>query len=544
MRKKQQYMTAPGIVEAPEHKNHTLAILGGTALLIVAAVACLCNQAITTHPNGETGNLLAIVILTTPAWGGLILMLVKISLAHDRPTGQELLRETQYHIESEEHKRKVQASKTIGKAPETVAEGTLAVLGAPILGDLPWCFENWFTLPERDLAQHGVLIGASGSGKTVTLLRIAYLAAKIYGYKVFFIDAKPSKETAIKFTALMYDLNLTIGMFPRLAANGWRGDGNAILNRLMAIELFTEPYYKSTAKRVLNAICKPQPPNSSQAFLYRLDSLDLARVPGLTRQDVAGVQNRYHAFFDTIEAQLDGTWSYEDTDAAYFLLDGLSLKEEAASLGRFLIEDFAHYCIARKPPEQKTLLIIDEYSALSQSGADTANLFERIRESGGAILVSGQGYASMGEDIERMLDAANFYIIHRSANPEKLTERAGTIKNLKETRDFGGDIHARLYDPGRAELEEEPAVHPDRARRLHTGQAVLISQGRHALAHIAMPPAANPTLLDNTRAWINQPASPPAPTLPNLNQHTPSTTTPIQKQQGKPKPPHTGPELL
>lgn len=111
MRKKQQYMTAPGIVEAPEHKNHTLAILGGTALLIVAVAACMCNQAMTAHLDTGTSNLLAIVLLTTPAWGGLILMLVKISLAHDRPSGQELLREAQYHIESEEHKRKIQASK-------------------------------------------------------------------------------------------------------------------------------------------------------------------------------------------------------------------------------------------------------------------------------------------------------------------------------------------------------------------------------------------------------------------------------------------------
>lgn len=550
-------MTAPGLIQPPEHKNHTSTILIGTVFLILAAAGCMCVGVLNTHDN-----VLGIGFLTTSAWGAVVILLVKFSLAREKLSGQELLREAQYHIESEEHKRKVQAAKAVEKAPETVAQGSLAVLGAPILGDLPWCFENWFTLPERDLAQHGVLIGASGSGKTVTLLRIAYLAARIYGYKVFFVDAKPSRETAARFLTLMNNLGAGTAMFPRMQYNGWNGDGNAILNRLMGIELFTEPYYKATTKRVLNAICKPQPPTSSREFLSRLDTLHLASVPGLTARDLGGVQNRYHAFFDTIEGQLDGKWSFDTVDTGYLLLDGTALKEEAASLGRYLIEDFAHYCTTRKPPQHKTLLIIDEYSALSQSGADTANLFERIRESGGAILVSGQGYASMGEDIERMLDAASFYIVHRSAAPEEITKRAGTVKNLQEMRHFGGDLNAQIYDSGRTYLEEEPAVHPDRARRLGTGQALIISHGRYSMAHIATPPAADTNQLDHTRAWINQPASqparqsqrtqptrpdtsPPAPTVPNPSQNRQPTAPPIQKHQSTPKqPPYTGPELL
>jgi hypothetical protein len=407
------------------------------------------------------------------------------------------------------------------------------------LGNLPWCYGPWLLLPEHELSQHGVLIGASGSGKTVTLLRIVYLAVKLYGYKVFFIDAKPSRQTAAQFIVQLENLGIKTAMFPLQEYNGFCGDGNAILNRLMAVELFSEPYYKAACKRILNAVCKPQAPANSIEFLERLDQLDLASLPGIRQRDLDGVQNRYHAFFDSIESKLDGTWSFDTVDAGYLLLDGTALKEEAASLGRYLVEDFGHFVTVRKPAQRKTLLIIDEYSALSQTGADTANLFERIRESGGSILVSGQGYASMGKDIERMLDAANFYIVHRSAAPEQITRRAGTIKEVAETYQLGQPPTLQnIFDQkGQVRMEEKPAVHGNQARQLSTGEAIVISHGRYVKTRIIPAPNSNPARIAQVRAQIdraaiNQPTRPPASPPTQQQQQTPTKNT---TQQSPPK---------
>jgi predicted NACHT family NTPase len=58
------------------------------------------------------------------------------------------------------------------------------VLGAVSGGDLhQWQHKQWLTYPARELSQHAMVIGASGSGKTETLLRIAALVAQEYGGK-------------------------------------------------------------------------------------------------------------------------------------------------------------------------------------------------------------------------------------------------------------------------------------------------------------------------------------------------------------------------
>ena len=79
---------------------------------------------------------------------------------------------------------------------------------------------------------------------------------------------------------------------------------------------------------------------------------------------------RYEAFFGQTRGALDGDWAWEDTSAAYLLLDSLALREETTGLARFLFEDFAHYFTARKPRGQFALLIVDEFSALASALGD------------------------------------------------------------------------------------------------------------------------------------------------------------------------------
>jgi hypothetical protein len=384
------------------------------ASLFFLLVMILSNQ-------GFMGFISGIGCLGVLAFGTLVpIGVVAILLTSNDPHGK-LLGE-QRRAQSQEERLTMQAAQVIEQAPPSV-DG-MGVLGAAISGSLSWCRGPWVLLPEPELSLHGVIVGGSGTGKTVSLLRLAYIAATCYGYRVFFLDAKGDRQTAAQFLAMMRGAGLNaLKMFPRQRYNGWKGDAGAIINRLMAVETFSEPYYKAVSKRVLSLICNDQagPPRSSQQFFSRFDD-DLKDQAKLSAHDLAGVELRYRAFFDVLDGKLDAGWCWEDADAAYVLLDGLSLKEEAASLGRFLIEDFAHYASARKRPG-RDLLIIDEYSALS-TGADAANLVERLRSYGCAVILSSQSYAGLGkpQDAERILDAANFLLLHRSAAPERLTQ--------------------------------------------------------------------------------------------------------------------------
>jgi hypothetical protein len=462
----------------------------------------------------------------------LIILLAKLYAANTKKTAHEVLEESQGYIQAGEHRRQQAARRaTAAETPANVGGG-MAVFGAPIIGDLPWCFESWLVLPEPELSKHGVVIGGSGSGKTISLLRLAYLAATVYGYRVFYVDAKGDRDTAALFLATMRQAGRNPRMFPREPLSGWRGDGNAQLNRLMSVEVFSEPYYRAVTKRVLSLVCGSPAgaPRNSREFFSRFDD-DLRDQTKLSPRDLGGVEMRYRAFFDALGGKLDAGWSWEDTDAAYILLDGLSLKEEAASLGRYLIEDFSHYATTRKKPG-RDLLIIDEYSALAQNGADASNLVERLRSYGCAVVLSSQSYAGLGkpEDAERILDAANFLLLHRTAAPERLIARAGNAKNIQEQYQFGGDLDQQIYDRGRVSLLEEYTVHPDQARRLETGEAIMIAHGRYVKARIAAPPVVPAAEIQAARAWIEQPASqqaaPLVRTLPTSSQHLPAQQRP------------------
>jgi hypothetical protein len=351
----------------------------------------------------------------------------------------------------------------------------------------------WLAYPEADLSRHGVVVGAAGSGKTETLLRLSYLAARVYGWQVVFLDAKGDTATRERFVAAMLQAGIdaaSIRTFPAQPYDGWRGDARALVNRLMEVSDFGEPYYREMALRVLDLATSapPGPPGSSTELLGRLRKPALrmayrarpeaAEIDDLAERDVAGVANRYRAFFGALGGSLDGAWVFEDAAACYLLLEGLALKAEAARLGRFFLEDFAHYAGVRKAQARRVLLVVDEFSAL-ESAADAAHLFERLRSFGAAVIVSAQGYAGLGAAADRILDAAETLVLHRCADPERLVARAGTVPRVEHTRYLPS--HAVPPGAGRegsVTRREGWRVRPNDVRQLPAGEAIVISGGK------------------------------------------------------------------
>jgi hypothetical protein len=117
--------------------------------------------------------------------------------------------------------------------------------------------------------------------------------------------------------------------------------------------------------------------------LYQQQSPELAKLQGLHVKEAMCIVYRYDGFFG----------------ALYGKLDGLALKNEAARLGRYLVEDFASYVVKRKLRDRRTLVIIDEFSALRMK-TSAVNLAERLRFYGATVLVSAQSYEGLGRDNE------------------------------------------------------------------------------------------------------------------------------------------------
>ncbi len=398
---------------------------------------------------------------------------------------------------------------------------------------------KWLIFPQEILARPGVVIGEAGSGKTETLLRLAYLAAAIYHYDVVFLDAKGDRTTAARFVAAMRQAGKQrVKVFPFSPYYGWKGDADALFNRLMAVQTYSEEYYHNIARLLLSlALHVPgEPPRSSRELLENL-TLDVLRVryggryeaseiERVTGKDANGVYTRYRAFFSMLQGKLDRGFTFDETDAAYILLDGIAFREETGSIGRYLMEEIAHYIARRKPAAQKVLIIIDEVSALAIE--NIANLAERLRSFGGAMLLSSQsqqGLAKTQDERDRILGTAHTLILHTCNAPERLIERAGKHKQVHagwSVRDQAGTGY------GTMQLQDEYVVPPDHVRRLNVGEVYVIANGYGQQGRVA-PLDVPPEAMRQALAFLDAEEASSHPQPPE--------TTPAPEQEAEATPP-------
>jgi len=379
------------------------------------------------------------------------------------------------------------ATQRVATAPEHL--GGALVLGGAGEGDLVQCVKDgFFLVPTTLLHRHVIAVGGSGMGKTETILKIAVGAASLHGWRVVYLDFKGDQATATRFAHALHLQGKRVAVYPDQSYDGWRGGANELLNRLMEVIEYSEPYYKSVAKLMLSLACfaPDGPPRSSDELLARLrkpelltlykDRPEAVDVEAIPAKDAAGVYNRYRSFFYALGDKLNGAWAFEDVEACYVRVDATALKEEGQSLGRYLLEDFTQYVAYRKPQDEHVLLVVDELSAISKTNVNVDNLFERMRSFNAHIIVSAQGYAGLGEEAERMLDAAGTIILHAADKPDDLIARAGTIKVVERSvqKDTLGATGA-----GSLRAQEAFRVNPNDAGQLGAGECFIIS-GRRA----------------------------------------------------------------
>jgi len=366
------------------------------------------------------------------------------------------------------------------------------------MGNLTWTRKkHYFCFPQGALRYHAVALGASGSGKTETLLRIAYGARSVYRYQIIYLDAKgetkreeeQTLDNAARFIATMRAAGAQrINVFPSLSYNGWQGTPQELRNRLLSIIDFSESaYYGDVAANVLDlALNAPTTPRNSSHFLanlrydrlkaiYQHDRGQYQRVLALDQKLLAEVEMRYQVFFRSMAGQLDGTLDYRACDAVYLRVRAFTLREDAPRLGRFLISDFQHYIAERRQAGVQTLLIIDEFNALRMR-EETSILFEQVRTFGGSLVISAQGYAGLGpqEYANRILDACSTYILHTCSDPFPVSKRAGKCFRIETTWTEDENGRARRHIKPTYELR----VSEDAVIRQDTGQASWIHHGR------------------------------------------------------------------
>jgi conjugal transfer pilus assembly protein TraD len=380
-------------------------------------------------------------------------------------------------------------------------------------------------LSQERLCRHLLVCGATGAGKTETLLRLAWSVAKESDAPVYYLDGKGDKQTAERFSGLMADAGRETRVFPNEPFSGWRGQPHEIHSRLMAIIDYANDggasWYRDIAKTVLRLVCDHPdgPPRSSRQLLSRMQlQLLVSAHPGstaagaLNETQVAQVRLRYEAFFGEIRGQLDGSWAWEDTTAGYVLLDSLTLSEEVGGLARFLFEDFMHFISGRKPRGQSCMLIVDEFSSLAESASMAARV-EKARGFLASLILAPQVVEGMGgvEETARILGSVETVIGHRVNTPDQIVALAGTrnVPQLTTRRSEDGLTRDRSV-----RMEQRPAIDPNKMRGLGPGEAYLINHGRAMKIQVPRAPA--------LRAPLPQASRTPSTAALRV----PSTTTP------------------
>lgn len=373
-------------------------------------------------------------------------------------------------------------------------------LGVHLGGDLEhWHHRELVVPPPGHLGLATLLVGAPNTGKSVCIHRLAYLAGRQRRHLVV-IDAKGGHDGLAADVVANYLQawpDARVRLFPQEPIDLWRGTPQEIMNRLIEAWDFSlqADYYRQAALLGLRlALSAPDSPvTSTRELVRRMDPgvlgqlwddfpVEYAEVQGL-RAELPGAHLRVSNLAASLGPAFDGAWSYEDVDLAVLTIPSLAAPSDADSAIRVLMADYSHYVMARKPPGLRSLVIVDEFSALQGGRRLAINLLERARGAGAGIVLAAQSADALGDPQEqaRLEAASAAQILFRTPMPGPISQLAGTTR--------AWDAALQVQDgqlSGRSTLTERShaRVDQDAVRRLPNGHAYVISHGQQALVRV------------------------------------------------------------
>ncbi len=373
-----------------------------------------------------------------------------------------------------------------------------------------------FGLTWEQLSRHLVIIGGTGTGKTVTQLR---LASSIMGMancgelpiRILFLDAKGlpeghnSDKRAFLTLAENHDYH-RVYSWPDIPLKGFEGTVGQVRERLSGLfDSAESAYHHAESVAMLDlALRVSNPPRSLDELIKRVRPGVTANlyetqgtIEGLERKaEAAGFTNaqwnalylRLRALQATVGTTLDSrplAWEIQDVDAAWLSIPGTSSPQTAADVSSWLLALIAE--LAVYGDGRRTVVFLDEFSAIGQdlrASRAAASLIERTRAANVALVIGSQTVASLGESAERLLQTAGTILCHRTPLPDDLVALAGTVSAWEDTQEVDS-LGIRRANSGR--LQQQFRVNPDLVRQLPVGECVAIHSGRWAHIAVAEP---------------------------------------------------------
>lgn len=363
-----------------------------------------------------------------------------------------------------------------------------------------------------DGGRHTLIVGATGSGKTVTETWIAARAVEA-GLGAVVLD--PKGDTRMR--EQLAEASLSSGrQFLEWTPRGpsvynpfAHGVASEIADKALAGERFTEPHYQRQAQRYLGYAVRTlrgaQETVSLRALVQMLDpaSLEvLARdlpeqqsdatcryLDSLTpraRADLSGVRDRLAIMVESdVAPWLDPATSgahifdllgaVQQRAVVYFALEADAWPLLAHMLGVAIVQDLQTTMAALQSSPIPTVVVIDEFAAIAAE--QVVHLFGRARSAGINLLLGTQELSDLRLEgrrqlLEQVLGNLSSLIAHRQVVPEsaELIARLGGSRGVWRTSRSDGGRWTRSRSSA-------PQLPPEEIRALPPGWAAAIELG-------------------------------------------------------------------
>lgn len=410
-----------------------------------------------------------------------------------------------------------QRSGSPGHPPGAVRIGVDAEANRPLDLELP-----------ADLAQHVFLPGATGSGKTTTVTRLAD-GALADGYGLVIVDAKAGGlGDAARKLAERYGLPFYL-VDPddpaSLGYNPCRGDGPEVANKIVGAFSFgpTAEIYKNIAMeavpvvvRGLQAIGEPVTLEALRsAFGTRGMALIAERIQGDDRlrdrllelggQDTnrtgaggrGGLRYRLGALVEGKFGELFRATHGLDWDEAlaqpavtYIALSALASSEDVELFGRVIAQDLKQVCarrlrqIADGNDPVPVLAVWDEFAALREA-EQLVDLLLQARQALMPTVISTQ-FLPETPTLRKACLGAGLLLVHRveAEDAEVIAAQFGTRPATDVTHQI--DYETGFSEKGSIRRVDKYNVHPNELRTFEVGQLAYksVPQKRYAIIRV------------------------------------------------------------
>lgn len=377
-------------------------------------------------------------------------------------------------------------------------------------------------LSDKDANLHTLVIGTTGSGKTVTLSNIIESAMR-RRWPLIIVDGKGDVALSQQVQAQAKAQGIPFYGFSMvgeslkynpIASGGYTSKKD----RLIELRNWSEDHYRKLAEGYLQTVFKVLEKLNKDVDLWQLanylepddlyllareqqnsEVIDLISTLEEKRKDIIGLvaeiqnitQSEIGHLFDCRQGEvLSLNKAIEQRGIVYFCLQPLAFPAYAETLGKLIINDIKAVVSKQLQKQDKTKLftLFDEFSLFA--GEQIINLINQGRSVGVHAVLATQSLSDItskgGEALlGQVLNNCNNYIIQRQNNPED----AEVLANVIGTKD-GYQVTSQVSTTsntapsGSVRVTKEFIVHPDEIKRLGVGEAVILNKQRFDVRYL------------------------------------------------------------